>query len=86
MKRGIRFGGPDGFSSASLLTLKNGKVYGTTNQGGFFGTGTVCIEVLGRGTNLMAIGGRGSEELNPPPFTILFPISELGHIAAFVVP
>ena len=37
------FGGPDGFSPASLLTLKNGKLYGTTTQGGSFGTGTVFV-------------------------------------------
>jgi uncharacterized repeat protein (TIGR03803 family) len=37
------FGGPDGFSPASLLTLKNGKLYGTTSQGGVFGTGTVFV-------------------------------------------
>lgn len=37
------FGGPDGFAPASLLTLKNGKLYGTTTQGGFFGTGTVFV-------------------------------------------
>jgi uncharacterized repeat protein (TIGR03803 family) len=33
------FGGPDGYSPTSLLTLKNGKLYGTTTQGGAFGTG-----------------------------------------------
>jgi len=37
------FGGPDGFAPASLLTLKKGKLYGTTTQGGFFGTGTVFV-------------------------------------------
>jgi uncharacterized repeat protein (TIGR03803 family) len=35
------FGGPDGFAPSSLLTLKNGKLYGTTTEGGLFGTGTV---------------------------------------------
>ena len=35
------FGGPDGFLPGSLLTLKNGKLYGTTSEGGDFGTGTV---------------------------------------------
>ena len=37
------FGGPDGFAPASLLTLKNGRLYGTTTQGGSFGTGTVFV-------------------------------------------
>ena len=37
------FGGPDGFLPASLLTLKNGQLYGTTSQGGVFGTGTVFV-------------------------------------------
>ena len=37
------FGGPDGFAPASLLTLRDGKLYGTTTEGGFFGTGTVFV-------------------------------------------
>jgi len=37
------FGGPDGFLPASLLKLRNGKLYGTTSQGGPFGTGTVFV-------------------------------------------
>ena len=37
------FGGPDGFLPASLLKLKEGKLYGTTSEGGLFGTGTVFV-------------------------------------------
>jgi uncharacterized repeat protein (TIGR03803 family) len=35
------FNGDDGFAPASPLVLRNGSLYGTTSQGGFFGTGTV---------------------------------------------
>jgi uncharacterized repeat protein (TIGR03803 family) len=37
------FGGPDGFLPTSLLTLRGGKLYGTTSEGGLFGTGTVFV-------------------------------------------
>lgn len=35
------FSGPDGFTPSSTLALHNGRLYGTTTQGGVFGTGTV---------------------------------------------
>jgi uncharacterized repeat protein (TIGR03803 family) len=35
------FGGPDGFLPASTLKLRGGILYGTTAEGGTFGTGTV---------------------------------------------
>ena len=35
------FGHRDGFAPRSQLVQKNGIFYGTTSQGGVFGTGTV---------------------------------------------
>jgi hypothetical protein len=37
------FGGPDGFLPMSLLTPRKDGIYGTTAQGGLFGTGTVFV-------------------------------------------
>ncbi len=37
------FSGPDGFLPTSLLTLRKDGIYGTTAQGGLFGTGTVFV-------------------------------------------
>ena len=37
------FSGTDGFLPNSILTLRKGGIYGTTAQGGLFGTGTVFV-------------------------------------------
>jgi uncharacterized repeat protein (TIGR03803 family) len=37
------FSGPDGFRPSCPLVLKGGGIYGTTTQGGLFGTGTAFV-------------------------------------------
>lgn len=37
------FSGPDGFRPVSILTLRNGGIYGVTSEGGDFGTGTIFV-------------------------------------------
>ena len=37
------FSGADGFLPICTLTLRKGGIYGTTAQGGLFGTGTVFV-------------------------------------------
>ena len=39
----ISFGGPNGFGSTSTLVLRSEGIYGTTTQGGQFGTGVVFL-------------------------------------------